>query len=143
MARDVHRLVHGQAVIPSPGDSCRFGARQTRQRVAGARANRKHSTGLDISERRAVGDRRTAAAAHPPAGAPRAPAGAQPRGADGIIFVQQTGIPWEHFPQELGCCGMTLWNRLRDWQRVGGPPSCTRTWATVLAATAPRPAAAV
>jgi transposase len=37
----------------------------------------------------------------------------------GIIFVLKTGIPWEYFPQELGCCGMTLWNRLRDWQRAG------------------------
>ncbi len=37
----------------------------------------------------------------------------------GIIFVLKTGIPWEYFPQEMGCCGMTLWNRLRDWQRAG------------------------
>ena len=37
----------------------------------------------------------------------------------GIIFVLKTGLPWEYFPQELGCCGMTLWNRLRDWQRAG------------------------
>ena len=37
----------------------------------------------------------------------------------GIIFVLKTGIPWDHFPQELGCCGMTLWNRLRDWQAAG------------------------
>jgi transposase len=37
----------------------------------------------------------------------------------GVIFVLKTGIPWEYFPQELGCCGMTLWNRLRDWQRAG------------------------
>ncbi len=37
----------------------------------------------------------------------------------GIIFVLKTGIPWEHFPQELGCCGMTLWRRLRTWQRAG------------------------
>src|ERR671939_245717 len=37
----------------------------------------------------------------------------------GIIFVLKTGIPWEYFPQELGCCGMTLWNRLRAWQRAG------------------------
>ena len=37
----------------------------------------------------------------------------------GIIFVLKTGIPWEYFPRELGCCGMTLWNRLRDWQRAG------------------------
>src|SRR5438045_9459013 len=37
----------------------------------------------------------------------------------GLIFVLKTGIPWEYFPQELGCSGMTLWNRLRDWQRAG------------------------
>ena len=37
----------------------------------------------------------------------------------GIIFVLTTGIPWNDFPQELGCCGMTLWNRLRDWQAAG------------------------
>lgn len=37
----------------------------------------------------------------------------------GIVFVLRTGIPWEDFPQEMGCCGMTLWNRLRDWQAAG------------------------
>src|SRR5688500_14561080 len=37
----------------------------------------------------------------------------------GIIFVLKTGIPWEAFPREMGCCGMTLWNRLRDWQAAG------------------------
>src|SRR5688572_22400422 len=37
----------------------------------------------------------------------------------GIIFVLKTGIPWEYFPRELGCCGMTLWNRLRAWQQAG------------------------
>jgi transposase len=37
----------------------------------------------------------------------------------GIVFVLKTGIPWEYFPQELGCSGMTLWRRLRDWQRAG------------------------
>ena len=37
----------------------------------------------------------------------------------GILFVLKTGIPWEDFPQEMGCCGMTLWNRLADWQRRG------------------------
>src|SRR5262245_61146085 len=34
----------------------------------------------------------------------------------GILFALKTGLPWEYFPQELGCCGMTLWRRLRDWQ---------------------------
>jgi transposase len=37
----------------------------------------------------------------------------------GIVFVLKTGIPWEYFPQELGCSGMTLWRRLRDRQRAG------------------------
>ena len=37
----------------------------------------------------------------------------------GIIFVLKTGIPWEAFPQEMGCCGMTLWNRLDEWRRAG------------------------
>src|SRR5271154_4053675 len=25
----------------------------------------------------------------------------------GILFVLKTGIPWEDFPHEMGCCGMT------------------------------------
>jgi transposase len=37
----------------------------------------------------------------------------------GILFVLKTGIPWEDFPQEMGCCGMTLWNRLDEWRRAG------------------------
>ena len=37
----------------------------------------------------------------------------------GILFVLKTGLPWEDFPYEMGCCGMTLWNRLRDWQEAG------------------------
>lgn len=38
----------------------------------------------------------------------------------GIIFILKTGIPWEDLPQEMGCgCGMTGWNRLRDWQAAG------------------------
>lgn len=52
------------------------------------------------------------------------PKGGQPRKSDrlcltGIIFVLKTGIGWEHFPQEMGCCGMTLWNRLSEWQKAG------------------------
>jgi len=52
------------------------------------------------------------------------PKGGQPPKSDrvcltGILFVLKTGIPWESFPQEMGCCGMTLWNRLRDWQQAG------------------------
>ena len=37
----------------------------------------------------------------------------------GILFVLKTGLAWEDFPCEMGCCGMTLLNRLRQWQRVG------------------------
>jgi transposase len=37
----------------------------------------------------------------------------------GIIFVLKTGIPWEDFPHEMGCCGMTLWNRLDEWRQAG------------------------
>ena len=38
----------------------------------------------------------------------------------GIIFILKTGSPWEDLPQEMGCgCGMTCWNRLRDWQAAG------------------------
>ena len=37
----------------------------------------------------------------------------------GILFVLKSGIAWEDFPCEMGCCGMTLLNRLRQWQRAG------------------------
>jgi transposase len=38
----------------------------------------------------------------------------------GILFVLQTGIPWEHLPQEMGCgSGMTCWRRLHEWQEQG------------------------
>jgi transposase len=38
----------------------------------------------------------------------------------GILFVLQSGIPWEMLPQEMGCgSGMTCWRRLRDWQKAG------------------------
>ena len=52
------------------------------------------------------------------------PKGGKPRVGDrvcltGILFVLKTGIPWEDFPQEMGCCGMTLWNRLDEWRRAG------------------------
>lgn len=50
--------------------------------------------------------------------------GGQPRKPDrvcltGILFVLKTGIPWEDFPQEMGCSGMTLWNRLDEWGQAG------------------------
>lgn len=37
----------------------------------------------------------------------------------GILFVLKTGIAWEDFPHEMGCCGMTLWNRLDAWRKAG------------------------
>ena len=38
----------------------------------------------------------------------------------GILFVLQSGIPWEMLPLEMGCgSGVTCWRRLRDWQRRG------------------------
>lgn len=38
----------------------------------------------------------------------------------GILFVLQTGIPWEYLPHEMGCgSGVTCWRRLRAWQRRG------------------------
>ncbi len=52
------------------------------------------------------------------------PKGGKPRTPDrvcltGILFVLKTGIQWEDFPHEMGCCGMTLWNRLDEWRRAG------------------------
>lgn len=52
------------------------------------------------------------------------PKGGHPRTSDrvcltGIIFVLRTGIGWEDFPHEMGCCGMTLWNRLHEWMQAG------------------------
>jgi len=53
------------------------------------------------------------------------PKGGRPRVDDraalnGILFVLQTGIPWEDLPKELGFgSGMTCWRRLRDWQASG------------------------
>lgn len=37
----------------------------------------------------------------------------------GIIFVLKTGLPWEDFPKEMGCSGMTLWRRLDEWLSEG------------------------
>ena len=52
------------------------------------------------------------------------PKGGKPRTPDrvcltGILFVLKTGIGWEDFPHEMGCCGMTLWNRLDEWRQAG------------------------
>lgn len=49
--------------------------------------------------------------------------GGRPRTPDraaltGIVFVLRTGVPWKYMPLELGCTGMTCWNRLREWQRA-------------------------
>jgi transposase len=38
----------------------------------------------------------------------------------GILFILQTGLPWEMLPREMGCgSGMTCWRRARDWQQAG------------------------
>ena len=56
---------------------------------------------------------------------PPQPKGGRPRGPDraartGILFVLNSGIPWEMLPRELGCgSGVTCWRRLRDWQAAG------------------------
>lgn len=37
-----------------------------------------------------------------------------------ILFVLQTGIPWRFVTvRQFGCSRMTVWRRLRDWQRAG------------------------
>ena len=51
-------------------------------------------------------------------------AGGRPRVPDrvcltGILFLLKTGLPWEDFPQEMGCSGMTLWNRFNEWNQAG------------------------
>jgi transposase len=60
------------------------------------------------------------------------PLGGHPRVDDrvcltGILFVLKTGIPWEDFPHEMGCCGMTLWNRLDEWRVAGVWPKLHAT----------------
>lgn len=53
------------------------------------------------------------------------PRGGRPRVSDraaltGIVFVLETGIPWQMLPKEMGCgSGSTCWRRLRDWQEAG------------------------
>ena len=38
----------------------------------------------------------------------------------GILFILQTGLPWDWLPKEMGCgSGMTCWRRARDWQQAG------------------------
>lgn len=42
------------------------------------------------------------------------------RALTGILFVLQTGLPWDQLPHELGCgSGMTCLRRLRQWQQSG------------------------
>ena len=36
-----------------------------------------------------------------------------------ILFVLKSGIAWEDVPAELGCCGMTAWKKLQEWQEAG------------------------
>lgn len=60
------------------------------------------------------------------------PVGGHPRVDDrvcltGILFVLKTGVPWEDFPHEMGCCGMTLWNRLDEWRAAGVWPKLHET----------------
>ncbi|HBO9989480.1 MULTISPECIES: IS5 family transposase [Pseudomonadota] len=39
---------------------------------------------------------------------------------NGILYVLQTGIPWEDLPKALGYgSGMTCWRRLREWNAAG------------------------
>ncbi len=63
---------------------------------------------------------------------PAKPKGGRPRVPDraalgGILFVLQSGIPWEMLPQEMGCgSGVTCWRRLRDWQAAGVWQRCHR-----------------
>ena len=37
----------------------------------------------------------------------------------GILFVLQSGIPWEMLPREMECgSGMTCWRRLKEWHEA-------------------------
>ena len=36
-----------------------------------------------------------------------------------ILFVLKSGIAWEDVPHEIGCCGMTAWKKLDEWQKAG------------------------
>ena len=60
----------------------------------------------------------------PPPPSHKTPAGRkrlnQRRVLTGIVFILQSGLPWEMLPKEMGCgSGMTCWRRARDWQQAG------------------------
>ena len=53
-------------------------------------------------------------------GGPRTRAVSDEDAFQGILYVLQTGIPWQDLPQSLGHgSGMTCWRRLRQWQAAG------------------------
>lgn len=53
-------------------------------------------------------------------GGPRTRAVSDEAAFQGILYVLETGIPWENLPQSLGHgSGMTCWRRLREWQAAG------------------------
>lgn len=61
----------------------------------------------------------------------------------GIIFVLQSGIPWNMLPREMGCgSGVSCWRRLRHWQRRGVwrklLAAMLQKWRTSGASTGPR-----
>ena len=49
------------------------------------------------------------------------PLGGKPRTPDRVCLtgILKSGIAWEDFPHEMGCSGMTLWNRLAEWKHAG------------------------
>jgi len=52
---------------------------------------------------------------------------------EGIVFVLQTGIPWQQLPTELGYgSGSTCWRRFRDWTELEVWPEVHRRLLRVL-----------
>jgi transposase len=37
-----------------------------------------------------------------------------------MVFVLVTGVPWRMVPRQIGCSGVTAWQRLRECQRARG-----------------------